>query len=104
MKAERLWQVPERLPNAFLVLDDVELAEMNGPLIRLLQRSQDAHERRLPSPVAPEQPEHAGRNVEGDAFQRAGTVRVGPGEVPDREVREHGEALRRKVEEGFGEV
>src|SRR5690242_15850673 len=90
MEAEGLREVAERFAESLFFTDDVDIAEGDRARVRLLQRCEDAHERRLAGAVASEETEHARRNVERDAFQCLSPVGVGLGEISNREEGGHG--------------
>ena len=64
------------------------IAEADRPAVRLLQRRDDAHQRRLAGAVGAEQAIHAGRNREGDVLQGLHAVGVGLRYVTN--VQDHG--------------
>ena len=79
--AELLRQVAERLPHFVLLVQDVDIAEADAALVRLLQRGDDAHQRGLAGAVRAEQAVHARRDREGDVLQRVHAVGVGLGDI-----------------------
>jgi hypothetical protein len=86
VEAKVLRQVPEGLAHFVFLLHDVELAEVNAPFVGILQRGQDAHERRFAGAVRPEEAEHASLDRQGDIAEGADAVGIGLGEVVDPEV------------------
>jgi hypothetical protein len=93
VNAELLREVAEEVADVVLLAEDVELAEARRAGVRLLQRGQRAHERRLAGAVRSEQAEHAGGDGEGDAVERADAVRIGLGQTVDLQF-EHGRMIR----------
>jgi hypothetical protein len=75
--AELLGQVAERLPHGVHLLHDVEVAEVDGADVRLLERGEDAHQRRLAGTVRAEQAVHSRRNRERHVLQRLHAVGIG---------------------------
>ena len=88
VEAELLRQVAENLSDVVGLGEHVDVAEANGARVRLLQRGDGAHQRRLPCAVGAEQAEHAGGYVERDVLQRANAVGVRLREIRDREIHE----------------
>jgi hypothetical protein len=86
--AEVLRQVAEDLAHRVLVAQHVDLAagqaaQRRAAGVGILQRRERSHQRRLAGAVGAEQAEHAGRNRQRDAVERANAVGVGLGEVAD---------------------
>ena len=87
--AKVLREVAERFACGRFLPDHVEMAEADGAAIGLLQRRQDAHERRLAGAVGTEETEHAGGDGEGEVLQRLHAVRIGLGEIFDAQLEGH---------------
>ena len=77
--AKLLRQVTERLADLVLLADDVDVAEGDGPAVRLLQRGEHAHQRGLAGAIGAEQAVHPRRNREGHVLQGMHAVGVGLG-------------------------
>ena len=66
VEAELLRQVAENLSDVVRLREHVDVAEADGARVGLLQRGDGPHQRRLACAVGPEQPEHAGGDLERD--------------------------------------
>jgi hypothetical protein len=84
--AELLRQVAQRAAHGLAVCQHVHLAQAHAPGVGLLQRGQDAHERALPRPVGPQQPEQAGGDGERHVLQGRHAVGIRLPEMLDRQV------------------
>ena len=83
--AEVLRQVAELAAHGIGVREHVDAVEGHAARVRVLQRRDRPHQRRLARPVGAEKPEHADPDVEADPVQGAHAVRVGLGEAFDRQ-------------------
>ena len=80
--AELLRQVAERLAHVVLLRQHVDVAERGSlPAVRLLQRGEDAHQRRLAGAVRAEQAVHPRGNGERDVLQRLHAVGIRLGDA-----------------------
>jgi len=66
-----------------LLVQHVGVAKADAAFIRLLERGEDAHQRRLAGTVRTEQAVHSRRNREGHVLQRLHAVEIGLRYVAD---------------------
>ena len=85
VEAQCRYRKPARYEDVLQI--HVEIAEMDRPLVRLLQRGDGAHERRLARAIRAEETEESLPDVERDVIERADTVGIGLGKPGDGEHR-----------------
>ena len=83
--AEVLRQIAEPAPQLARIGEDVEAVEDDRPRVRLLQRGDGAHQRRLAGAVRPEQPEQPLADLEAHVIERADAVGIGFRKMRDGE-------------------
>ena len=74
--AEFLRKIAEQAARGVFIGDQIERVQMGAAGIRLKQRGQDFHQRGFAGAIRSQQAEHARRNFQADALQRADSARI----------------------------